>query len=66
MQVVEMVCWQDKDMWLGYLQDYPDYWSQGETVVELKQHLHELYQDITQGRLAGIHQEDNELFHDGR
>jgi hypothetical protein len=22
------VYWQDDDMWLGYLEEYPDYWKQ--------------------------------------
>lgn len=30
------VYWQDKDQWLGYLQDYPDYWTQGESLEDLQ------------------------------
>ncbi len=47
MQAVKIVYWQEGDDWLGYLQDYPDYWTQGETLDELKEHLKELYHDIT-------------------
>lgn len=47
MQAVNIVYWQEGDDWLGYLQDYPDYWTQGETLDELKEHLKELYHDIT-------------------
>ena len=25
------VYWQNDDMWLGYFEEYPDYWTQGET-----------------------------------
>ncbi len=32
MKVVKMVFWEDDGAWLGYLQDYPDYWTQGETL----------------------------------
>ncbi len=32
MKAVKYVYWQDEDMWLGYLEEYPDYWSQGETI----------------------------------
>ena len=38
MQVVKIVVWQDAGAWLGYLQDYPDYWTQGETEQDLKDH----------------------------
>jgi predicted RNase H-like HicB family nuclease len=31
---------------LGYLQEFPDYLTQGETLEELKEHLKDLYQDI--------------------
>jgi hypothetical protein len=30
MQTIKYVYWQEDDAWLGYLQDYPDYWTQGE------------------------------------
>ena len=33
-------------MVIGYLQEYPDYESQGETVDELKENLIEIYYDI--------------------
>ncbi len=29
MESTKYIYWQDKDQWLGYLQDYPDYWTQG-------------------------------------
>jgi predicted RNase H-like HicB family nuclease len=44
---------------LGYLQDYPDYWTQGETLEDLKEHLHDLYADLTSGELAGIRKVDS-------
>jgi hypothetical protein len=39
MQVTKIVYWQGKQFWLGYLQDYPDYWTQGENLDDLKEHL---------------------------
>ncbi len=38
------VYWQDDDMWLGYLEEYPDYWTQGETEEELQENLLDIYQ----------------------
>ncbi len=54
MQAVKIVYWQENDDWLGYLQDYPDYWTQGGTLDELKENLKELYHDITDGHIPGI------------
>lgn len=54
MNVVKIVYWEDDGAWIGYLQDYPDYWTQGETLDDLKEHLRDLYQDITGGHITGI------------
>ena len=54
MKVVKMVYWEDDGAWLGYLQDYPDYWTQGETLEDLREHLRDLYRDITSGQIPGI------------
>jgi len=54
MNMIKIVCWQDNGAWLGYLQDYPDYWTQGESLDDLKEHLKELYQDIVNEYIPGI------------
>ena len=41
------VYWQHDDMWLGYLEAFPDYRTQEETLEELQEHLKDLYQDLT-------------------
>jgi predicted RNase H-like HicB family nuclease len=41
-------------MWLGYLEDFPDYLTQGETLQELKENLVDLYKDLTGGEIPGI------------
>jgi len=32
-------------MWLGYLDEYPEYMTQGSTLEDLKEHLADLYQN---------------------
>jgi hypothetical protein len=54
MTTVKFVYWQDGDYWLGYFQEYPDYWTQGETLDDLKNHLADLYQDLTSGHIPGV------------
>jgi predicted RNase H-like HicB family nuclease len=46
--------WQDEDFWLGYLDEYPDYITQGETLEELKENLADLYKDMTSGEVPYI------------
>ncbi|NJR63124.1 MAG: type II toxin-antitoxin system HicB family antitoxin [Cyanobacteria bacterium CRU_2_1] len=48
------IYWQDDDMWLGYLEEYPDYWTQGETEDELRENLLDLYSELTGGLSVGV------------
>ena len=50
--------WEDEGAWLGYLHEYPDYWTQGETLDDLKDHLRDLCADLTSGDLPGIRKMD--------
>ena len=47
MQTVKIVYWEEDGAWLGYLQDYPNYWTQGETLDDLREHLRDIYDDVT-------------------
>ena len=58
MQTVKIVYWEEDGAWLGYLQDYPDYRSQGESLDDLREHLKDLYRDITGGQIPGIRKVD--------
>ncbi len=53
-QVIKIVVWEEDGAFLGYLQDYPDYWTQGKTRKDLYAHLKDLYDDITSGEIPGI------------
>jgi len=48
------VYWQDENMWLGYLEDYPDYWTQGETQDELQENLLDIYKDLSSGAIPNV------------
>ena len=54
MHAVKIVIWEEDGAWIGHLQDYPDYWTQGETLDDLKAHLKDLYHDIASGQIPGI------------
>jgi predicted RNase H-like HicB family nuclease len=54
MQIFKILVWQEDGAWLGYLQDYPDYWTQGKSLKDLKDHLMELLKDIAWGAIPGV------------
>lgn len=49
-----MVYWQDGDFWIGYLQDYPDYMTQGATFEELQENLRDIYADLVGGKIPSV------------
>ncbi len=48
------VYWQDDNMWLGYLEEYPDYRTQGESLEELKENLKDIYNELTSGSIPCV------------
>jgi predicted RNase H-like HicB family nuclease len=41
-------------MWLGYLEEYPDYRTQGESLEELQENLRDIYADLVSGDIPGV------------
>jgi len=54
MTTTKYVYWQDDGMWLGYIEEFPDYQTQGETLEELQANLKDIYDDITAGKVPGV------------
>ena len=54
MSALRYVYWQDDGMWIGYLDEYPDYWTQGESREELEDHLRDLLKELTSGNIPGV------------
>jgi predicted RNase H-like HicB family nuclease len=54
MQTMKYIYWQEEDMWLGYLEEYPDYWTQGETIEELEENLRDIYRELTSGSILCV------------
>ncbi|MDZ4858570.1 MAG: type II toxin-antitoxin system HicB family antitoxin [Candidatus Hydrogenedentes bacterium] len=48
------VYWQDDDMWLGYLEEYPNYMTQGETFEDLQKHVFDIYQDVSTAKIPHV------------
>ncbi|MFO7782660.1 MAG: type II toxin-antitoxin system HicB family antitoxin [Spirochaetia bacterium] len=51
---VRYVYWQEGDHWLGYLEEFPDYWTQGESLEDLKEHLRDLHDDLSNDRIPEV------------
>ena len=54
MQTAKIVYREAEGSWIGYLEEFPDYWTQGDTLEDLKSHLCDLYKDLTSDKLSGI------------
>ena len=47
--------WQEQDgVFLGYLNEFPDHWTQGETLDDLKEHLKNLHETFNSESIPGI------------
>ncbi len=47
--------WRESDgTFLGYLNAYPDHWTQGDDLEDLKQHLLDLRKEFARDDLPGI------------
>jgi predicted RNase H-like HicB family nuclease len=54
MERMKYIYWQDEGMWLGYLEEYPDYMTQGESIEELRDNLKDIYKELTGGTIPHV------------
>jgi predicted RNase H-like HicB family nuclease len=48
------IYWKDDEMYLGYLEEYPDYITQGQTIEELKDNLRDIFKDLEGGKIPSV------------
>lgn len=46
--------YREDDMFVGWLEDYPDYKTQGETLEELQENLRDLYLELNSGQIPCV------------
>ena len=47
--------WRESDgKFLGYLNDYPEHWTQGDDLTDLREHLRDLYSEFSKHEIPGI------------
>ncbi len=54
MKTVQYTFWQDDEFFLGYLNEFPDYETQGFSKEELLENLRDLFVDIKSGEIPYI------------
>ena len=54
MERMKYIYWQDEGMWLGYLEEYPDYRTQGESIEELEENLRDIFKELTSGNIPCV------------
>ena len=54
MMLLKYTYWQDGEMWLGYLEEYPDYMTQGENMEELLENLKDIYQELISDTIPSV------------
>ncbi|MCD4735135.1 MAG: type II toxin-antitoxin system HicB family antitoxin [Bacteroidales bacterium] len=55
---LKFIYWKDDNYWLGYLEEYPDYMTQGESFEELKENLKDIYIELESGTIPSIRKTD--------
>lgn len=55
METKRFVYYEENGQWIGWLEEYPDYRTQGETLEELKENLQDIFEELTSGRIPSVH-----------
>jgi len=51
--------WIESDgKYLGYLNGFPDHWTQGDNIEDLKEHLRDLHEVFSSEAIPGIRREE--------
>jgi predicted RNase H-like HicB family nuclease len=51
---IKIVYKEEGEWYVGHIQEYPEYESQGKTIDELKENLLDIYNDIKQGLVSDV------------
>jgi predicted RNase H-like HicB family nuclease len=54
MKTEKYIYWQEDGIWIGYLEEYPDYWTQGQTLEELVVNLRDVYHELGSGTIPCV------------
>lgn len=55
MRTIKFTSWQDGDLYIGFLNEYPDYQTQGTSKDDLVENLKDLLIDLESGQVPYVH-----------
>ena len=56
---IKFTYWKEDDgKYLGYLNQYPEHWTQGDTLEDLKEHLRDLRVTFAAEEIPGVKKEE--------
>ncbi len=61
MRSIKFTYWLDGALYIGFLNEYPDYQTQGESKDELTENLRDLLLDLESGQIPYVHQDANQI-----
>ena len=56
MDALKYIFYEDNGVWIGWLEDYPDYRTQGATREELEANLRDILDEVTSGTIPCVRQ----------
>ncbi|OGO18687.1 MAG: hypothetical protein A2Z02_00135 [Chloroflexi bacterium RBG_16_48_7] len=54
MDTKKFVYYQESGIWVGWLEEYPDYRTQGDSLDELKENLQDIYTELNSGMIPNV------------
>ena len=54
MESKRFVYYEEEGMWIGWLEEFPDYRTQGETLEELKENLKDIHDELVSDRIPCV------------
>ena len=54
MSTAKYTYWNDGKWWVGYLEEFPRYSTQGESLEDLIEHLKDLHKELTSGLIPNV------------
>jgi predicted RNase H-like HicB family nuclease len=54
MHKLNFIYYQEDEFYIGWLDEFPDYRTQGKTLEELKENLKDIYEELTSGSIPNV------------
>ncbi|HBL53892.1 MAG TPA: hypothetical protein DDZ34_07715 [Syntrophaceae bacterium] len=54
MENKKFIYYQDEEMIIGWLEEFPDYKTQSENLDDLKENLKDIYEELTSGKIPNV------------